>query len=325
MSLTRRNIFSLATAATLTGLAAPQILTRAAFADVPLSGVSSPGFHRFMLGDFQITVLLDGLRAGEAPQKTYAINQPEEAVADLLQANLLPADRFVNGFTPTLVNTGSELILFDTGMGAAARENGQGKLPAMIEAAGYKPEQITIVVLTHFHPDHIGGLMENGAPTFANARYVTGQAEYDFWTSPDRAGTPAEGVQKIVLANVKPLADKTSFLKDGDAVVSGITALAAFGHTPGHMAFRVESSGKQIILIADTANHFVITLQRPEWHVVFDADKEIAAATRKRIFDMIASERLPFIGYHMPFPAIGYLQAMDQGYRYVPESYQLDL
>ncbi|MBS3649236.1 MBL fold metallo-hydrolase [Pseudaminobacter sp. 19-2017] len=306
-------------------LALPQIMVRAASAAVPIADAQNSGFNRFKFGEFQVTTILDGLRPGDGPHPIFGQNQSAEAVAELMEANLLPTNKFVNSFTPILVNTGSELILFDTGLGAGARENGMGQLASRMAASGYKPEDVTVVVISHMHGDHIGGLMENGAPAFANARYVMGQAEYDFWTAPERMSGPTVGGAKAVAANVKPLAEKTTFVGDGGEVVSGLGAMLAAGHTPGHLIFTVESGGKTLVLTADTANHYVASLQRPDWHVQFDADKDMAAATRRKVFDMIATDRLPFIGYHMPFPAVGYVEKLETGYRYVPETYQLDL
>lgn len=130
---------------------------------------------------------------------------------------------------------------------------------------------------------------------------------------------------KAVLEKIVPLAEKTTFIGDGAEVVPGISAVAAFGHSPGHMVFRLDSDGKGMMLTADTANHYVLALQRPDWEVRFDMDKTKAAETRRRVFDMIASERLPFIGYHMPFPAVGFVEKQGEGYRFVPVSYQLDI
>lgn len=322
MAISRRN-FIVAASAAGGGVALSPFEASQAAAQTPVSKVENSGFHRFQFGDFEITTLSDGRRAGEAPEKTYAINQDPKDVAALLEENLLPTDRFVNSFTPVLINTGKELVLFDTGMGAGAREAGQGKLISALEASGYKAGDVSLVVLSHFHPDHIGGLMEDGKPAFANARYAAGQREFDFWTDPARLESPAKTVAQMVEKNVKPLAEKTTFIDDGKEVVPGIHAIGAYGHTPGHLAFRVESDGKSLMLISDTANHSVITLQRPDWHVSFDIDKDMAVETRKRIFDMIATDRLPFIGYHMPFPSLAYLQRDGEGYRYVPETYQI--
>ena len=311
-------------------LAAPSLMTRAAFAQgadtaMSIDHAMPPETHRFKLGSFEVVVVKDGARASDKPQETFGTNQPPEAVGELLTANFLPAENFVNSFAPVLVNTGSEVILFDTGLGEGGRANGLGRLVEGLTAAGYTREDVTIVVITHMHGDHIGGLMEGGKPAFPNARYVTGQAEYDFWVDPARAGTPAENGHKGVLANVKPLAEKMTFIGDGGDVVGGITGMAAFGHSPGHMIYRLESEGRQLVLAADTANHFVLSLQRPDWEVKFDMDKTAAAETRKRVFDMIATDKLAFLGYHMPFPAVGYVEKLDTGYRYVPKSYQFDI
>jgi glyoxylase-like metal-dependent hydrolase (beta-lactamase superfamily II) len=311
-------------------LAAPSIMTRAALAQgadttTSIDHAMPPETHRFKLGAFEVVVVKDGARPSEKPGETFGTDQPPEAVGELLEANFLPADKFVNSFAPVLVNTGSEVILFDTGLGEGGRVNGMGRLIEGLTAAGYTREDVTIVVLTHMHGDHIGGLMEGGKPAFPNARYVAGQAEYDFWVDPARAGTPAENGQKGVLASVKPLAEKTTFIGDGADVVSGVTAMAAFGHSPGHMIYRLESEGRQLVLAADTANHFVLSLQRPDWEVKFDMDKAAAAATRRKVFDMIAADRLAFLGYHMPFPAVGYAEKLDTGYRFVPKAYQFDI
>jgi glyoxylase-like metal-dependent hydrolase (beta-lactamase superfamily II) len=312
-------------AATIAAMGAPLTMTRAAHADITVSPDLFAGIHRFSLGGLEITAIRDGGRAMDGPHPIFGEDQDAEAVAELMQDNFLPADRFVNGFVPVLVETGSELVLFDTGLGAGARQGGLGQLRDRLQAIGKTPEDVDVVVITHFHGDHIGGLMEDGAPAFPNARYATGQVEYDFWTHEDRLSGPLENAARGVQANVVPLADKMTFLADGDDVISGITAMSAFGHSPGHMIFHLESEGQRLLITADTANHYIASLRRPDWHVRFDMDKEAAVATRRRVFDMVATERIPFIGYHMPFPAVGFIEALDEGYRFVPASYQFEL
>ncbi|MFB2549587.1 MBL fold metallo-hydrolase [Ensifer soli] len=323
LTIGRRTLFAAAAGA----VAAPAILSRAAFAETAESGKDAAMERtlQFPLGDVTVSVVRDGIRVSENPQETFGTNQTPEAVADLLQANFLPADRFANGFTPVLVKAGDDLVLFDTGLGEGARAMGGGRLRAGLAQLGHAPEDVTVVVLTHMHGDHIGGLMEGGKPAFPNARYVTGEAEFDFWRDPARAGTPAEGGHKGVLEKVVPLAEKMTFVGDGGTVVPGITALTAFGHSPGHMIYRIDSAGKSLLLTADTANHYVLSLQRPDWEVRFDMDKQAAAATRKKVFDMIATDRLPFIGYHMPFPSVGFAEKAGEGYRFVPASYQFEI
>ena len=321
--ISRRSMFK-AGAAGAAALAAPQIMTRAAFAAAH-GAVEAAPFSRFKLGAFEVTVLSDGTRPVEKPETIFGTNQEPATVAGLLTDNFLPTDKALFQFSPVAVNTGSDIILFDTGNGEGGREGGVGRTRATLEASGISPDAVTVVVLTHMHGDHINGITEAGSPAYPNARYVTAQAEYDFWSSADRVGTPAEGGHKGVVEKIVPLAEKFTFIGDGGEVVSGINGMAAFGHTPGHMIYNIESEGRRLVLTADTANHFVLSLQRPDWEVRFDADKAAAAATRKSVFGMLAADRVPFIGYHMPFPSVGYIEAMGEGFRFVPETYQFDL
>jgi len=264
---------------------------------------------RVALGSFEVTTMLAGSRTVGDIQTIFGMNVTPEDFAEVSAENFIPADQSRFFFTPTVVNTGSELVLFDTGL------NGAGITEALA-TAGYTPEQIDVVVITHMHGDHIGGLMTDGAPTFPNARYVTGSAEFNHWNGAEN---------ERFMGMVAPLADQMTMLDDGGAVASGITAMAAFGHTPGHMTYMIESDGAQLVVFADTANHYVWSLGYPDWEVRFDMDKAAAAATRRRVLGMLAADKVPFIGYHMPFPALGYVETRDSGFRYVPSSYQFSL
>ncbi|MCB1507617.1 MAG: MBL fold metallo-hydrolase [Hyphomicrobiaceae bacterium] len=288
-----------------------------ALAQQPMRGPQVAPLTTFRLGDFEVSTIVDATRPVEPIHPIFGADQSEADFAALMSANNLPASTALFYFTPTLVNTGSELVLFDTGNGGET-----GQLLATLEAAGIGADAVDIVVLTHMHPDHIGGLMTNGAPSFPNARYVTGRAEYDFWAAAPRSG-PTERVAGMVADLVTPLAEKMTFVEDGQDVVTGITALATHGHTPGHMSFVLNSSGQSLIVWGDVANHFVSAIQRPDWQVRFDMDKAMAASTRRRVFDMVAAEKMPIIGYHMPAPALGYLESHGSGYRWAPASYQL--
>lgn len=326
MGMKRRAFF----AAGVGLLVAPAILRETAHAAASgdtsnMDATTLPQINRFKLGSFKFTVVKDGASTIEKPNGTFGTDQTPETVDKLLSDNFLPTDKFVNTYSPTIIDTGSDVILVDTGFGSATRAKGTGLLQDGLKAAGYTPDQITVVALTHMHGDHIGGLVENGAPAFKNARYVAGQTEYDFWFDKAREGTPAESGHKMVLSNVVPLAAKTTFVKEGDNVAPGITAMLASGHTPGHMVFHVESDGKQLVMTGDTANHYILSLQRPDWEVRFDMDKAQAAASRRKVFDMIAADRMAFLGYHMPFPAVGFVKKQETGYRFVPKTYQFDL
>ncbi|SHG80752.1 MBL fold metallo-hydrolase [Marivita hallyeonensis] len=302
-SMSRRTLLaSAATAPLVAGLGASAVQ-----AGGHAQGPQLPRVSRFGVGDFEVTTLLVGSRTVEEPQGIFGMNVDAETFNTASAEALIPTDKAQFFFTPTLVNTGSELILFDTGLNGAATAQA-------VEMAGHSADAVTHVVLTHMHGDHIGGLMTDGAETFANAAYITGQAEFDHWS-----GTDNEGFAN----NVTPLAEKMSFLGDGDSVTSGITAMAAFGHTPGHMTYMLDSGDQQLLIFADLANHYVWSLAHPDWEVRFDMDKEAAAATRRRVLGMLATDKVPFIGYHMPFPGVGYVDTRGDGFHYVPHSYQL--
>ncbi len=302
--LTRRHV--LASAAALPLAAAT---SGAALAAAPMMGVASTRFNRVKLGGFEVTTILAGTRTVPEPQNIFGMNVSADAFAEASQAAHIPTDAAQFFFTPTLVNTGNELVLFDTGL------NAEGTTAA-IEQAGYTADQIDVVVITHMHGDHIGGLMAGDAPTFPNARYVTGAKEFDAWAAMDNEGFNTK---------VRPLAEQMTMLDDGGSVASGITSMAAFGHTPGHMTYMIESEGKQLLVAADFANHYVWSLGYPDWEVKFDMDKAAAAKTRRRILDMLAADQVPFIGYHMPWPGTGFVEKQGEGYTYVPTSYQLML
>ncbi len=260
----------------------------------------------FKIGELGVISLLAGTAPRPDPHGIFGINVSDAVFAKISEENFISTKTAQFFFTPTVVLAGENVILFDTGLNAAG-------ITAALAEAGLSPADVTHVVITHMHGDHIGGLMNDGAPTFGNAVYLTGQAEFDHW-----AKSGNEGFEK----NVRPLAEKFTFLKDGDSVVSGITAIAAFGHTPGHMTFMLESMGQQFLLMADLANHYVWSLAYPDWEVKYDMDKAMAVQTRRRVLDMLATDRIPMIGYHMPFPAAGFVEPRDKGFRFVPLSYQ---
>jgi len=272
-------------------------------------GVDTTRFNRVKVGDFEVTTLLAGTMPRPDPHSIFGLNVSAEAFNEASAAANIPTDQAQFFFTPTVVNTGSELVLFDTGL------NPEG-ITAALGAASYIPDQVDVVVITHMHGDHIGGLMGEGGATFPNARYITASAEFDAWAAMDNGTFDAK---------MRPLAEQTEMIGDGASVASGITAMAAHGHTPGHTAYMIESGGSQLLIAADFANHYVWSLGYPDWEVKFDMDKAKAAETRRRLLGMLAADKIPFVGYHMPWPGIGYASAKDDGFVYEPTSYQLML
>lgn len=297
-------------------------------ASAPMLGASQPKFYRFKFGDFEITTISDSEAFIDGPFPIIGENASEADVRTLMRNNLLPETRYQPGFSPTIVNTGKQVILLDTGNGAngfIARPNG-GWLAAQLAPAGFKPEDIDIVLLSHGHPDHVGGMIENGKPLFPNAQYIIGGIEHDFWAPEGKFTGDLEKLASVFRANTSPVVEKFKFVKPGDDVVTGIRAVEAYGHTPGHLAFMVESQGKSLLWWGDCAHHQVASLAHPEWYCVFDIDKPKGVETRRRIYDMAATERLPVVGYHMPFPSIGYVERNGPGsYRWLAHSYQLNL
>lgn len=267
---------------------------------------SLPKAHMFRVGAFEMTTLLAAMVTRPDPQSIFGTNVEEEEFRTVCRENFLPHDRTQFFYTPLLVNTGQTLILFDTGLEFT-------QTAGALADTGYRPEDVDLVVLTHMHGDHVGGLLQDGRPAWPNARIIAGQVEKDHW---EALGSDA------YVTNVAPVADKLTLIDDGDEIATGITALAAPGHTPGHMVFMFNSNGERFMHFADLANHYAFSLAHPDWEVRFDSDKGMASLTRRKFLGMLAEERILAAGYHMPFPAIGHVEKAGDGFRWVPVTYQ---
>jgi glyoxylase-like metal-dependent hydrolase (beta-lactamase superfamily II) len=297
-----------------------------------MQGEKQSAVYRFKFGDFEITNILDSKVVREGLHPSFGGERPADEMQALARANRIDPQRYEHPFIPTVVNTGKELVLFDTGNGALRREREQlrarmpdGRLLERLGEAGYRAADVDVVVITHGHPDHIGGLTEGGKPVFPNARYVFGAAEFDFWKRGKNVREARKFNRELFVDIAVPLADRARFVKPGDEVAPGIRAFDAAGHAPGLLAYHVESGGKRLLIWADTCIHYVVAVQRPEWHIDVDDDKDKAVATRKRILDMVATDGLFVAGFHMPFPGLGLVEKSAAGYRWVPVGYQLNL
>ncbi len=294
--LTRRTLLTTALAATATGS-----LADGHMAPLPL-------FRDFDLGGWRVTTLLAQNRMVENPHdRIFAVNVEAETFAAASTEHFIPSDRFRFFFQPTVINTGSAVVLIDTGTNLE-------KLKSALAEAGYSPGDVTHVVISHNHYDHIGGFSVRGELTFPDAEFLIGQVEFDHFN-----GRADKGFNERIL----PFAERFRFLSPGDEVVSGIWTEAAYGHTPGHLAFRLTNGDKQLMITGDMAVHYIWSLSYPDWQLRFDTDRALAVETRRRILTELAAEKMPFIGYHMPYPGLGFVETRGDGFRFVAHSYQM--
>jgi glyoxylase-like metal-dependent hydrolase (beta-lactamase superfamily II) len=287
-------------------------------AAAPPVGKQAPGFFRLKHGDFEITILHDGInsRKPEGLVKNAPLAEVEAALKDAF----LPTDTIENSYTNVVVNTGSKLVMIDCGFA----DNGPpttGRVAANLAAAGIDAKQIDTVVISHFHPDHINGVrMKDGAMTYPNAEIVVPAAEWAFWMDDARMNNAPEGMKPAfnVTRRVFGTMKDAKQYEAGKDVVPGIAAIAAPGHTPGHMAFVVASGNARLMIQSDTTGLPHLFARNPGWHSMFDMDAAQAEATRRRIYDMAVADRIPLIGYHYPFPAIAHVSKDGAGYRLHP-------
>jgi len=312
MSLSRRNFIKgmgLGAASTALGVNILMDTPTAAAQTVP----TAAAFYRTVLGDFEITVIRDAV--GALPLDRLVAGVDAADVNEVLAANNFPTGDQPNNFKQMLVNTGDNLILFDTGLGSEASQ----LIPTM-ELLGVSPADINMVAISHFHPDHIGGVAPGGEIAFPNATYLMPQAEWDVLNS-DAENQSFAGA----LATLQPLVDAgvLEYFNTGDELVPGIESVAAMGHTPGHHGFLISSGDASLLNTVDAIIHPVISTQRTDWAFGFDAIPEMAVETRRSLLDRIASENLLMFGYHFPFPGIGVVAATDEEntWRFTPTSY----
>lgn len=313
----------MAGATVLNGIALPT------HAKAPLAKDQAPYFYRFMHGQMQATVVSDGILPLGEPSASF-LGTSKEEVGKMLTDNFLSSTEVILEQNALVLNTGDRLILFDTGMGSAPMFGPTtGKLLASLKSAGINPQDIDAVVATHAHCDHVWGIMgDNGERNFPNAQIYISQADFDFWTDEAKLSVkdPAymqpfvEGARK----NLLPNRDRMVFFKDGEEFLPGIQAMAAPGHTVGHTAFMVTSDGKSLAVIGDVTHHQVLLVEKPRIEFAYDTDPKQSANTRVRILDMLATDRIPLIAYHFPWPGIGHVAKNGDGFRYFAAPMQMD-
>jgi glyoxylase-like metal-dependent hydrolase (beta-lactamase superfamily II) len=295
-----------------------------ALAAAPMAPAQGPGVYRRALGSYQLTALYDGLwqvKLDEHFVSNASAAQVDEALATgFLAPGVLPVS-----FTALLVNTGTKLVLIDTGTAGQITDSA-GSLLANLAVAGVKPQAIDTILISHFHPDHINGIKgKDGDKIFANAEIAVPDGEWAFWM--DEANmTGASAAVKRYFLNARrifrDIAGEVRHFKPGTEVASGITSIPAFGHTPGHSAFTISSGNESMLVISDSAREPWLFVRHPEWQPSYDMDPAMAVATRKRLLDRAAADRMPVHGYHFPFPAMGHIAKTASGYDLVPALWQ---
>lgn len=303
--------------------AAPLLGIRTADAAAPLLRNNAPPFYRFPLGQFEVTVVSDGPLV-LPPLTDVLSNAPRADLERLLTAARLPTDRWTGPQNVVVVNTGSQLVLIDTGMGDRSKALGpdNGKLLANLRTAGIDPATIDVVAITHAHIDHCWALVDaQDRLNFPNARVAISMADYDFWTQESLLRDPAAlEFVRYTRTNLLPVRDRLIPVRDGAEVVPGITAMATPGHTVGHHSYVIESGGQRLVNLGDVLHHPVLLLRHPEWHNIFDSDRAAGAATRRRVLETMARDGTRVASYHFPFPGVGTIARDGQGFVWLPEA-----
>jgi len=316
---------SVLSAAIAVGGGALLVAPNAAQAAAPQVRTQAPGFYRAMLGDFEITALSDGTVDLDVPK---LLHEPAARTDAALARAFVkaPLETSVNGF---LINTGSKLVLIDAGAGSLFGPT-LGKLADSIKAAGYTPDQVDDIFITHFHPDHVGGLSANGQRVFPNATLHADKSESDFWLSQanlDKAPDAMKGFFQGAQGSVNPYvaAGKYQPFDHDTEVVPGIRTRASHGHTAGHSSYVVESKGQRLVVIGDLIHVAAVQLANPGVTIEYDSDAKAAAASREAVFKQAAKDGALVAAAHLQFPGLGHLRASGASWQWVPVNYSTEL
>ena len=319
--LTRRGVLAGGAAATLAAAANP------AAAAAPESGKQWPGVYRYKIGGYELTALYDGIWYRPITDK-FIRNAPFAEVEHALDQAFMPHDKLATPFTALVVNTGDKLVLIDTGTGGQIAPSA-GALRDNLVAAGLDPNAVDRIVISHFHPDHINGIKDkDNNLIFPNAEIMVPAPEWAFWMDDANLNAAAGDLKETFLNQRRIFSDiakNVTQFEPGKEIAPGIETLPAPGHTPGHTVFAIHSGDQSLLVLSDTAQHPAVFARHPDWQAAFDVDGVAAVATRKRIFDRAAADRMLVTGYHFPFPACGHLIKTASGYEHVPIEWQTSL
>ncbi len=316
--LNRRTLIAGATALGATTIAPGSMAPARAAA--PPAGKQAAAFYRYKVGDFEITAINDGVWLPDVAQnlvRNATVEDMKKALAEQFQST----EKLHVPFTPLMVNTGSKLVLIDTGSAGMFVPTAVNFL-ANLTAAGFDPKQVDTVVISHFHGDHINGIRtKEGQLVFPNAEVMVPAPEWAHWMDDAKMNAAPEAGRgnfnnsRRVFGSI---ADKVTKFEPGKEVAPGITSIPAPGHTPGHTAFAIASGNQSMITIVDTTNNPYLFVRNPEWQFSFDMDGPMAVETRKKLLDRVAADKMLVAGYHWPFPATGYITKEGGGYRLHP-------
>lgn len=303
------------------GFAIAALTSAPVSAAAPLAKTNAPGFYRIMLGDFEVTALNDG--TNDMPWDKILKGTPEQTDQILAKSYLKsPLESSFNGF---LVNTGSKLVLIDTGAGTFFGAT-LGKLVANLKASGYQPEQVDEIYITHMHSDHIGGLAADGKAVFPNAVVRADKREGDFWLNEANASKAPEALRGM-FQNAKTLlgpyiaAGKYQPFTGDTELVPGIRSVSTIGHTAGHTSYVVESQGQKLVVLGDLIHVAAVQFPDPSMGIMFDSDGKAAEAERKKIFTLAAKDGYILAGEHLPFPGLGHIRPEGKGYDWIPVNF----
>jgi glyoxylase-like metal-dependent hydrolase (beta-lactamase superfamily II) len=319
--LDRRSVLTGA-AATTAALFSPLGLQPVS-AKAPLAAAQNAGWYRYKVGDFEVTVATDGVNRFKLPDTFVANKSKDEVAKGLADTFLQPApDMVAIPYSPIAVNTGDKLVVIDTGTGEANFANSKGvagQFHSNLKASGIDRNLVDVVIISHFHGDHINGLLTaDGKPSFPNAEIMVPAAEWKYFTDEAEAGKQTSDRMKGVFAGVKRVFDalgrKVTPYEPAKELVPGITSVASYGHTPGHNSHIIASGNSKVFVQADVTN-IPLFVRNPGWHLMFDQDAMMAEETRRKIYDMLSAEKMKVQGFHYPFPALAQIEKTSTGYR----------